>query len=103
MWAISGNLLPAGRHLQAMSDNEPSRGTRDKEARFPVRYREDKPEDLARARAEVAAWRARNPQGTAEQLLADSRTEARLTSRLCRSTEVPPRCRSSQTSIVMPG
>lgn len=36
-----------------------------------MRFREDKPEDLARAREEVAAWRARNPQGTAEQLLAD--------------------------------
>jgi len=36
-----------------------------------VRYREDKPEDLARAREEVAAWRSRNPQGTAGQLLAD--------------------------------
>jgi len=36
-----------------------------------MRYREDKPEDLARAREEVAARRVRNPQGTAEQLLGD--------------------------------
>ena len=36
-----------------------------------VRYREDNPQDLARARAAVAAWRARNPEGTAGQLLAD--------------------------------
>lgn len=36
-----------------------------------MRFREDKPEDLERARAEVAAWRERNPQGTADQLVAD--------------------------------
>jgi len=35
-----------------------------------VRYREDKPEDLARARAAVAAWRGRNPEGTSEDLVA---------------------------------
>ncbi len=35
-----------------------------------MRYREDKPEDLARARAAVAAWRDRNPAGTGEELLA---------------------------------
>ena len=35
-----------------------------------VRYREDKPEDLARARAAVAAWRGQNPGGTSEQLAA---------------------------------
>jgi len=35
-----------------------------------VRYREDKPADLERARAEVAAWREANPQGTAGQLFA---------------------------------
>jgi hypothetical protein len=34
-----------------------------------VRFREDNPEDLARARAEVAAWRDRNPAGTAEDLV----------------------------------
>ncbi len=36
-----------------------------------VRFREDKPEDLDRARAAVAAWREQNPQGTDEQLVAD--------------------------------
>jgi len=35
-----------------------------------VRYREDKPEDLARARAAVAAWRGQNPAGTSEDLVA---------------------------------
>jgi len=36
-----------------------------------VRFGEDRPEDLVRARFEVAAWRSQNPRGTAEQLLAD--------------------------------
>jgi hypothetical protein len=35
-----------------------------------VRYREDTAEELARARAAVAAWRDRNPAGTGEELLA---------------------------------
>ena len=35
-----------------------------------MRYREDKPGDLDRARAAVAAWRDQNPEGTAEQLVA---------------------------------
>jgi hypothetical protein len=35
-----------------------------------VRFREDNPEDLARARAEVAAWRAGHPAGTGEELVA---------------------------------
>jgi hypothetical protein len=35
-----------------------------------VRFREDKREDLDRARAAVAAWREQNPAGTAEQLVA---------------------------------
>jgi hypothetical protein len=35
-----------------------------------VRFRDDNPEDLARARAEIAAWRARHPAGTGEQLVA---------------------------------
>jgi hypothetical protein len=34
-----------------------------------VRYREDTPGELARARAAVAAWRDRNPAGTGEELL----------------------------------
>jgi hypothetical protein len=35
-----------------------------------VRFRDDSPEDLDRARAAVAAWRDQNPEGTAEQLVA---------------------------------
>ena len=35
-----------------------------------MRFREDSPEDLDRARAAVAAWRDRNSAGTAEELLA---------------------------------
>jgi hypothetical protein len=35
-----------------------------------VRYREDTPGDLARARAEVAAWRGRNPARTGEEMIA---------------------------------
>ena len=35
-----------------------------------MRYREDKPEDLARARTAVAAWRGQNPAGTSEDLVA---------------------------------
>jgi len=36
-----------------------------------VRFREDNPRELARARASVAAWRDQNPAGTAEQLIAE--------------------------------
>jgi hypothetical protein len=35
-----------------------------------VRFREDRPGDLDRARREVAAWRGRNPHGTDAQMLA---------------------------------
>lgn len=35
-----------------------------------MRFRDDNPQDLARARAAVAAWRDQNPAGTAEQLVA---------------------------------
>ena len=35
-----------------------------------MRFRDENPEDLARARADVAAWRDRNPQGTSEDLVA---------------------------------
>jgi len=35
-----------------------------------VRFREDNPEDLERARGGVAAWRDQNPEGTADQLVA---------------------------------
>jgi hypothetical protein len=36
-----------------------------------VRYREDKPENLERARSAVATWREHHPQGTAGHLVAD--------------------------------
>jgi hypothetical protein len=36
-----------------------------------VRFREQKPGDLDRARAAVAAWREQNPAATGEQLVAD--------------------------------
>jgi hypothetical protein len=36
-----------------------------------MRYRENTPEDLKRARAAVATWGGQHPQGTAEQLLQD--------------------------------
>jgi len=35
-----------------------------------VRFREDNPADLARARSAVAAWRDQNPAGTGEHLIA---------------------------------
>ncbi len=35
-----------------------------------MRFREDNPADLDRARAAVAAWREQNPAGTDEQLIA---------------------------------
>jgi hypothetical protein len=35
-----------------------------------VRFREEKPGDLDRARAAVAAWRERHPAGTCEDLIA---------------------------------
>ena len=42
----------------------------DRKARDAVRYREDTPGELDRARAAVAAWRDRNPAGTGEELIA---------------------------------
>lgn len=36
-----------------------------------MRYPEDRPEDQVRARAAVTEWRTANPEGTAEQLVAD--------------------------------
>ncbi|MGO9192426.1 MAG: hypothetical protein ACLP8X_28750 [Streptosporangiaceae bacterium] len=36
-----------------------------------MRFREDSPRNLDRARTTVAAWRDQNPAGTAEQLLAE--------------------------------
>ena len=35
-----------------------------------MRFREDSPADLDRARAAVAEWRSRNPAGTAAELVA---------------------------------
>jgi hypothetical protein len=35
-----------------------------------VRFREDSPADLDRARAAVTAWRDQNPTGTCEELIA---------------------------------
>ena len=35
-----------------------------------MRFREDSPADLARARAAVTAWREQNPTGTGEELVA---------------------------------
>ncbi|MGH3193417.1 MAG: hypothetical protein ACRDPY_28350 [Streptosporangiaceae bacterium] len=35
-----------------------------------MRFREDTPAEQARARAEVAAWREQNPDGTAGEMLA---------------------------------
>jgi hypothetical protein len=48
----------------------PRIAARNKEARSVVRFRENRPEDLDRARAAVAAWRDRNPSDTCEELLA---------------------------------
>ena len=42
-----------------------------KGGREPVRFREDNPEDLDRARAAVKQWREENPQGSADQMTAD--------------------------------
>ena len=36
-----------------------------------MRFREDKPGDLDRARTAVREWRERHPQGTVEQLVCD--------------------------------
>lgn len=35
-----------------------------------MRFREDNPEDLDRARAAVAVWREQHPEGTEEELIA---------------------------------
>jgi len=36
-----------------------------------MKYRENKLEDLVRARAAIATWRGQHPQGTAEQFVQD--------------------------------
>lgn len=45
-------------------------GIRWRPAGSAVRFREDNPADLARARADITAWRDQNPAGTAEELVA---------------------------------
>jgi len=35
----------------------------------PLRYRQDSPEELARARAAVTQWRDQNPEGTPAELV----------------------------------
>ncbi len=67
--------VTTGQHFQAtpgsgLTAGIRETGTRDREARAAVRYREDTPGELARARAAVAAWRDRNPAGTGEELIA---------------------------------
>ena len=67
--------VTTGQHFQATPGKGLTAGirqtrTRDREAQAVVRYREDTPGELARARAAVAAWRDRNPAGTGEELIA---------------------------------
>jgi hypothetical protein len=67
--------VTTGQHFQATPGKGLTAGirqtrTRDREAQAVVRYREDTPGALARARAAVAAWRDRNPAGTGEELIA---------------------------------
>jgi hypothetical protein len=45
-------------------------GIRWRSAGSAVRFREDNPADLARASADITAWRDQNPAGTAEELVA---------------------------------
>ena len=66
--------VTTGQHFQATPGKGLTAGIRqtrtlDREAQAVVRYREDTPGELARARAAVAAWRDRNPAGTGEDLL----------------------------------
>jgi hypothetical protein len=66
--------VTTGQHFQATPGKGLTAGiretsTRDREAQAAVRYREDSPGELARARATVAAWRDRNPAGTGEELI----------------------------------
>lgn len=67
--------VTTGQHFQATLGKGLTAGirqtrTRDREAQAVVRYREDTPGELARARAAVAAWRDRNPAETGEELIA---------------------------------
>jgi hypothetical protein len=67
--------VTTGQHFQAtpgkgLTAGIRETGTPDRKARAALRYREDTPGELARARAAVAAWRDRNPTGTVEEMLA---------------------------------
>ena len=67
--------VTTGQHFQAtpgsgLTAGIRETGTPDRKARAAVRYREDTPGELARARAAVVAWRDRNPARTGEELLA---------------------------------
>jgi hypothetical protein len=66
--------VTTGQHFQAtpgrgLTAGIRETGARDREVQAAVRYREDTPELLARARAAVAAWRDQNPAGTGEELV----------------------------------
>jgi hypothetical protein len=68
--------VTTGQHFQITPGSDLTAGIRetgtpDRKARAAVRYREDTPWELARARVAVAAWRDRNPAGTGEDLIAD--------------------------------
>ena len=72
LWTVL--RVTTGQHFQATPGKGLTAGiretvARDREARAAVRYREDTPGELDRARAAVAAWRDRNPAGTGEDLL----------------------------------
>ncbi len=67
--------MTTGQHFQAtpgrgLTAGIRETGARDREVQAAVRYREDTPELLARARAAVAGWRGQNPAGTGEELVA---------------------------------
>jgi len=64
----AGQLL-SGYARYGVDCRYPRRHTR-QEARFAVRYREDNPADLDRARAAGATWRDQNPAGTEQDLMA---------------------------------
>ncbi len=68
---VPGVPPAAGRVCRAAMPSGPAAAVAPDAEACAVRFREDKPEDLNRARAAVAAWREQHPQGTAEQLVAD--------------------------------
>jgi hypothetical protein len=72
LWTVL--RVTTAQHFQATPGKGLTAGIRqtrtpDRKAQAVVRYREDTPGELARARAAVAAWRDRNPAGTSEDLL----------------------------------